>query len=531
MNTLMIDEGHIFSDEDTIFNIKWKVNDLKQQGYSDQEILEFDYCDDWFDYASAFVEEINNNNNMKQNIKTIDYEWLTKPTGDPFADTGGYVIQYLWTLYPEKDIDELIDFVTKIYVNDWDGKLHTFFHGSKITNPSIKTNGDKINGTIKLYQNIINETAHFIEANCRITGRYTKLFSAGRDILILSGSGAFVNFHHNFQTGLFLSKEIIIRMFFIPMGVQLLIGKIALIQSSNNKISEIYVKQNCSINLRNIGSNLSEIIRSNFNNPANAIFEFIDRLLSDNPEVVNKNKNTSLTLYLASNFGASTELQLYQLPATVFLFYSYCHKINYKQDWLDFVRSHYSNSKKVGAVYDSKDGTFKIDKKGEVETININEYKTWTNKVYNKLLSGQSIIPEFFQWSKKGNKLHFDIIRVYQQNIRNMKKETIDKLLGLADFIINDRSEDEIKKLISKLNGASKAYELRRFLLSLVSENYSKDNKEPLITVKDYTDYLFSDAGNTSELRDVLLIAIYQKMHELNLKVELPEEINEEVEQ
>jgi len=105
-----------------------------------------------------------------------------------------------------------------------------------------------------------------------------------------------------------------------------------------------------------------------------------------------------------------------------------------------------------------------------------------------------------------------------------MKKETIDKLLELADFIINDRSEDEIKKLISKLNGASKAHELRRFLLSLTAENYNKDNNNPLITVKDYTDYLFSDAGNTGELRDVLLIAIYQKMNELNLKVVLPED-------
>ncbi|HHU34745.1 MAG TPA: type I-B CRISPR-associated protein Cas8b1/Cst1, partial [Bacteroidetes bacterium] len=64
---------------------------------------------------------------MKQNIKTIDYEWLTKPTGDPFADIGGYVIQYLWNLYPDKDIVELIEFVTKIYVNNWEGKLHTFF--------------------------------------------------------------------------------------------------------------------------------------------------------------------------------------------------------------------------------------------------------------------------------------------------------------------------------------------------------------------------------------------------------------------
>ncbi len=472
-----------------------------------------------------------NMKNMKQNIKTIDYEWLTKPTGDPFADIGGYVIQYLWNLYPDKDIVELIEFVTKIYVNNWEGKLHTFFHGSKITNPSIKKDSDKINGTIKLYQSIIDETADFIEGNCRITGRHTKIFAAGRDFLILSGSGTFVNFHHNFQSGLYLSKEILIRMFFIPLGVQLLLGKISVIQSNIREISKFYAKNNCSDNLNNISRLQCEILRSEFSNPANAIFEFIDKIIKENIELAIKEQNISLTLYLASNFGASTELQIYHLPATVFLFYSYCHKINHKEGWQNFVRSYYSNSKNKGAFYNKEDETFKVEKKGEIESINYNEYKIWTNRIYNKLLNGQSIIPEFLQWSKKGNELHFDIIRVYQQNIRNMKKETIDKILELADFIIKDRSEDEIKKFISKLNGASKTQDLRRFLLSLVSENYNKDNKKPLITVKDYTDYLFSDSGNTGELRDVLLIAIYQKMHELNLKVGLPEEIIENVEQ
>jgi len=320
-------------------------------------------------------------------------------------------------------------------------------------------------------------------------------------------------------------------MFFIPLGAQLLLGKISIIQSNKDEISEFYAKDNCSKNLNNISHLQSEILRSKFSNPANAIFEFIDKLINENSELIRKRQNISLTLYLASNFGASTELQIYHLPATVFLFYSYCHKIKYKEDWQNFVRSYYSNSKNKGAAYNREDETFKVEKKDEIESINYDEYKTWTNKIYNKLLNGQSIVPEFLQWSKKGNKLHFDIIRIYQQNIRNMKKETIDKILELADFIIKDRSEDEIKKLISKLNGASKAQDLRRFLLSLVSENYNKDNEKPLITVKDYTDYLFSDSGNTGELRDVLLIAIYQKMHELNLKVEIPEEIIENVEQ
>lgn len=42
---------------------------------------------------------------MKQNFKTINYEWLTRPTGDPFADAGGFAIEYLSEKFPEMDID------------------------------------------------------------------------------------------------------------------------------------------------------------------------------------------------------------------------------------------------------------------------------------------------------------------------------------------------------------------------------------------------------------------------------------------
>ncbi|GAB1403756.1 hypothetical protein MASR1M74_09340 [Lentimicrobium sp.] len=45
-------------------------------------------------------------------VKTIDV--LQGTTGDPFADTGGYVIQYLWDLFPDKDIDELIEYVANV---------------------------------------------------------------------------------------------------------------------------------------------------------------------------------------------------------------------------------------------------------------------------------------------------------------------------------------------------------------------------------------------------------------------------------
>ena len=65
---------------------------------------------------------------MNQSLYTsIDYEWLFKPTGDPFANAGGYALKVFAETFPDDDILQLISRATDIYVNKWSGKIHTFF--------------------------------------------------------------------------------------------------------------------------------------------------------------------------------------------------------------------------------------------------------------------------------------------------------------------------------------------------------------------------------------------------------------------
>ena len=112
---------------------------------------------------------------MKETYKTINYEWLTRPTGDPFADAGGFTIEYLSEKFPEKDILELIDYVTKIYVEKWGGKLNAFFLNSKITQPAFQ-GPRKIEETVKYFAALVKETEPSETGYCRITGRETKLY-------------------------------------------------------------------------------------------------------------------------------------------------------------------------------------------------------------------------------------------------------------------------------------------------------------------------------------------------------------------
>lgn len=104
-----------------------------------------------------------------------------------------------------------------------------------------------------------------------------------------------------------------------------------------------------------------------------------------------------------------------------------------------------------------------------------------------------------------------------------MKIETINKINEIADFILANTQETEIKKVITNLNGIKSASLLRRFILKVVEKNYTLGNESTIVTVKEYTDYLFPETSSWMEIRDVLLIDIYQKLHERQVKVDTDE--------
>ncbi|MGC9355621.1 MAG: hypothetical protein ACP5D9_17360, partial [Mariniphaga sp.] len=130
---------------------------------------------------------------------------------------------------------------------------------------------------------------------------------------------------------------------------------------------------------------------------------------------------------------------------------------------------------------------------------------------------------------------NFEIVSIYQQNIIGMKKETINKIKELAAFLVREEDADKIKKRIKALDGVKNASSLRRFILKdIVGPNYVDGNNAPIVSVEDYVNYLFPDGSYWGEIRDILLIAIYQELHERNLiseelKVELESTVEEEI--
>lgn len=464
---------------------------------------------------------------MKETDK-VSSHYLTKTTGDPFADIGGLVIKHLWTLphLKDKDIMGLIDYVTNIYVDKWGGKLHAFFLNSRITQAAFQGQRKK-DEALKYYKALIDETESHQEGYCRVSGQKANLFSSGRDNHILSGSGTFINFHHNFESGLYLSKEILIRTFFVPLGLIQLSDKVAMLSSNYEKVTEFFVKRNCAQNLQAISGGTAEgVLKSEFNNPANALFHFADSYLNthlesilngyDEDELFNRSDIT-LNLYHFTNFGASPEVIIHVLDSKVFKFYAFCNYIKIKKDWNRFLRNNYRNFKYKGAVY--------IEEREEWghknEVIDYDVYKVWRNNVLENLLTGKSILGIILRWNTK-HSFPFIIVEKYQTIIKNMEKRTVDKIKQIADFIVINRDTDFITKSIKRLNSEKTSHGLRQFIVKLNGENYQKEAINPLITVQDYAEYLFPDGGNWREVRDVLLIAIYERLHEANIIVHTP---------
>ena len=107
-----------------------------------------------------------------------------------------------------------------------------------------------------------------------------------------------------------------------------------------------------------------------------------------------------------------------------------------------------------------------------------------------------------------------------------MKKETIDKIEQMADYIIYSNDEIGIGKAIKKLDGVRNSYDLRRFVLKDIVERYYEDgNEEAIVTVKDYAEYLFPDTDSWRETRDVLIIALYERLHKMHKKLDLETEL------
>lgn len=442
----------------------------------------------------------------------VNIDWLTRRTGDPFADVGGAVLKILMREKKTDDVMQLIDYVSGIYINDWKGKLNAFFLNSTITQPAF-VGERKAEETKKFFKSLWDNTLPFEEGYCRIIGVKTNLFNGGRDNHILSGSGTFINFNHAFQGGIMLSKEALIRMFFVPLGCVQLSDKIAILSSNDEDLVAYFVAENIGENSRKIASKISDgISRLKFRSPSSALFDFALRWIN-NAKDDSSVEETQLTLYHFTNFGATPEIVIHNFDSSLFKFYARMRHRSFKEDWSKFS---YSYFREKGAQHQYESNVFEVSEKKKLKTASYEEFKAWRNSVYDRMLEGKSILPSMLLWvGKKKRPLNFEIVKLYQLILRDMNEKTLRIIERIADYILEDSSN--IKQNLMKLRIPKKAHGFRSALLRLEEKNLNQKKLRPLFSLEEYALDIFPDGTYWEDIRTLLLIAIYQRMHEQHI--------------
>lgn len=448
--------------------------------------------------------------------------------GDPFADVGAAVLQKLLAQHPGWQERDALKFATDVYVRNWQGKLDSFFQNSTITNAAFK--GRQKEKALEYYEGLLD--ADTTDTGwCRISGKHESLFPGGRGTIVLAGSGAFLNFNHGFERGLKLSKSALLCIYFAPLGCIEVGGNPALVHSSRPEITALLAAGNLKGNLRPTSAELKPgLAKSSRGNAANALFAYVDEILNEVKQKASKLPNgpsPALTLYNFTNFGAKPDVVLHHLSATVFDFYQQVTSA-FKEPWTWFVRAHYRSSRFKGAR--ARPGTTALllpGKPNEAPTVvEPATYQAWSNSVYLRLLQGQSLLPLIRAWSR-AHPFPFDLTAYYCEKILNMDRKTLELIAQVARYVATAMEDSAIKRTLTRLSTARTGSEVRLLLVGLQRRNYESDATEPLLRLDDYVRYLFPDGTSWREIRDLLLISLYEQLHENNRHVELEEGLEE----
>jgi CRISPR-associated protein Cst1 len=460
-----------------------------------------------------------------------------KPTGDPFVDASGDALKYVIDLNPHKTIPELIDNMAKIFVYKWDNKIDSVQLNGLITHNTRRGTPDRKQKAIEAVNEFYKNPKYEEKTGyCRICGSLGKLRTAGREQLCLTGGVPFVNFHHSHEEGLLICYECSVKLFFLPLIVFQMGNMLALLQTENPKSKKYWIDWTVKENMNKSGKGISDgILKSEYGNPKNALIKIASDIIT---EVNDDAFSDYLQLYHFTNFGASPNCEIYRLPNPVFSFLNkvikYCHS-----DWYVFVQRHY-HIKKSSWDYD---GDHWISGKDN-QPMSEEDYLNNPNDIFERLLNSDSILGQLRKFYKDAyihNKRHSKITMAiyYTKEVLGMRQEQIDLIKKVANVVFDlAQKENNYKKYVVMLEGAGKAYQLRSVLLKIIKENYKNGASEPVIRLQDYVDYLFPDGQFWGEVRDLMLIYLYERLHDENINrqeviadmdiAETTEEINEE---
>lgn len=384
-------------------------------------------------------------------------------------------------------------FISKLYTKQyWQKNMHNIFPNSKLVNNSVK------NSREEEYFKVLNDLIEKIspiskEGSCMGCGRRDVTDNYFRNLIPLTGSGSMLNYFSFAKLGDDYCSLCALLVQFAPLVMYKCGGKnFIVLQSNSEKVMSFWSKKAIDdINNQFATGQFTGCYNQGIIRPTNVIFNIISQIISSGRRW--KGENPSLNFYYFSNFNKGVELQLFTLPTSVFNFLSEIPR----DDWLNWsliIKKAYNN-----VNWD--------------DVKNKEDYINKSNKIFNNLLSGKSILNFFYSVRLKKAFCSWKLIKSYMREVWKMDENRINVIKEVGDKLSSYIEDNNDIKSLRRLEIASN-YNTFRNALKRILKNKLFIDGELLFTFDDYVFELFPE-GNLSwrETQDLLLFRIYENLN------------------
>jgi len=431
-------------------------------------------------------------------------EW----TGNPFVDSGiAALLEHSNKKNPAEitkdDLFSIAALLQEVYVTDkWKKNMYSIFLNYPLSQPSYKTE-EKKREKLKEFLDDLLEGVDLTgeKGDCIACGRRNTRKRKGRQHIPMTGSGGALNYFSFASDGADYCDTCAYAIQCSPLTYYAC-GKLAMLHSNSPMVMRYWAKRAYeNIQEQRAKDDYTGCFNEGYTNPQNALFHITQDLIGR----YNRNwsrENASIRLYHFTNYIQGPELDIYDLPATVFSFLVEVHAHPRIKDWYAIVRRGYY------FIKNGKEIEFTTASKAE------GDYKNSKNRVYQNLLEGKSILPRFLSTRRKKAYGDYSLLRVYLKEALAMEEHRIETIKRVSDEIAEHIRESPNWK--RRLRGLEQS-DFNRFcstLRHIINERIEARAPNPLFTYEEFVTDLFPDGlRNFHETRHLILFRVYEQLH------------------
>ena len=451
---------------------------------------------------------------------------IWKPTGNPFVDMGQEMMAALARVDSLEDltieaIENLLPRLVNLYFQQaWNKTMYSVFPNSPLTNPATKhrqqTYLDLLRHWLSLAADL--QGGVIVDTACTACGNPAQLYLSRTFFPMADAKGG--NFQSHNVTGMPFCGACALAVQFMPLGLAKVGGKLALPQFSDADAQYTWSEWCWRRTLVSETTDATGPVDAGTARAANAFFALIERLLRESAGC--EIPDSSITLYLFTNYNQGPDVELHYLPTEVFRFIKQAMAPSLQRAWRQVVRR--------GYVRKSREIDPKTLDEGE-------QLKKRTNHVYEHLLHDRSISSYFIDHRQRRPVSDWRLFKAYLKEVHGMNEQRLESLRALGNRI-SEIIRNKRKRLLA-LERANRKGEFVEQLYRLSKDAAAAGQDRPLITFDELVQDVFphdpEKYESWREVKYLLLFRVYEMLYdELRADTEWTtsdesEEVTEEV--